>query len=161
MRIFWIALVSVAALGASAAAQDTPPPGCRWQDGGATLACKDGKGYWRRSGDGEIVGRYAVAKPKPKPAPKPVAEAAPAPPVYAPPPAPQTPQPSAVAATEPALAEQANADTAEVLPAAAESPPPDAAEEPPAAPPQTWWRKILDSLWAGVLALLRMVGLAR
>ncbi|MDP3175608.1 MAG: hypothetical protein Q8M88_14340, partial [Phenylobacterium sp.] len=78
------AVVLAAPLAANA--QDAAPPGCRWQpySGDTVLACKDGKGYWRRSGDDEIVGRYAVttpAKPKSKPNPAPVvaANAAPAP----------------------------------------------------------------------------------
>src|SRR4051812_19930624 len=75
MRLLMLAGASLAAATA-VAAQDRPPPGCRWQ-GGDTLACKDGKGYWRRSGDGEIVGTYLTGKPKPKPKPKAVAVAAP------------------------------------------------------------------------------------
>jgi hypothetical protein len=112
MRNSWIVLAAaVTALGAqAAAAQDQAPPGCRWQDGGETLACEDGHGYWRRSGDGEIVGVYAVAKPKPKPvvAPRPQAAAA-APPAAEPAPPPPTPQPEVAAAPpgEPAAAQAA------------------------------------------------------
>src|SRR5438132_1431775 len=48
-----IALAGLAAtlVASATAAQDAAPPGCRWQ-GGGTLACKDGHGHWRRSGDG-------------------------------------------------------------------------------------------------------------
>lgn len=61
--------------------QEAPPPGCRWQngDGAAILACKDAEGYWRRSGDGEIVG-YDPPRRRPPAAQK----TAPATPVRAP-----------------------------------------------------------------------------
>lgn len=160
MRRIMIA-AALAALGAAstAVAQDTPPPGCRWQ-GDGVLACKDGKGHWRRSGDGEIVGTYPLAKPKPKPKPAAVAAAAPVPAL--PPPPPMTEPPAPVAAPEPA--------PPEALPppvqAAAPAPAGLEAAVPAVAPaeveaPRPWWRRWLDSIWRDIQALLRLFGIGR
>ena len=71
------AIAGLALAGGAAMAQerDAPPPGCRWM--GDDLGCKDGRGYYRRAGDGEIIGTYPMARPKPKPAPRPKATATP------------------------------------------------------------------------------------
>jgi hypothetical protein len=153
---------AVAALGAGAAlAQDAPPPGCRWM-GDGNLACKDGKGHWRRSGDDLIVGTYPLSKPKPKPKPAPAAAAAPAAASAAAPAAPPT------APTTPAT-EPAPPPVAAPPPVQAEAPPPATAAEPapPAVepakvePPKSWWRRWLDSVWHDIQALLRLFGIGK
>lgn len=76
------ALLVAAFAGPSAA--EPAPPGCRWQSssGGQVLACKDAQGYWRRSGDNEIVG---YDPPRARPAAKPAPPADPPPPQTPPP----------------------------------------------------------------------------
>ncbi|MFN3523596.1 MAG: hypothetical protein ACK4YQ_15220, partial [Phenylobacterium sp.] len=74
---------------AAGASAEPAPAGCRWQSapGGQILACKDAQGYWRRSGDNEIVGYDPPrVKPPPAPRPQPAAAAPVAPPEVAPPP---------------------------------------------------------------------------
>lgn len=172
-----IGFVAVAGLlwAGTAAAQDTPPPGCRWQNygGDQILACKDGKGHWRRSGDDLIVGTYPLPKPKPKPvpvaaksaaAPAAAAAAAPAPVAAAP------AAPAAVAATgaaaQPAVEEAAaaNPSDTEALSAAglavdaSAAPSGDKAAEPPAEPPKKPWWAII---WDAILNFLRSIGLLK
>jgi hypothetical protein len=169
--LVWAAAAASFVAGA-AMAQDAPPPGCRWQ-GDGSLACKDGKGHWRRSGDDQIVGTYAVAKPKPKPkpAPAPSTSAVAAAPVAAapiasapalappaPPPLPPAPEPPVVAdaGTEADLP-PVPAELQAAAAAAAAAPP--AAAEPAQEAPRPWWRRWLDSLWRDIQAFLRLFGL--
>lgn len=165
VMIRWAASLIVApalALASVASAQDAPPPGCRWH--GSVLACKDGKGNWRRAGDDEIVGTYAVSKPASRPTPakaqRPKSVARPGP----------------STATKPAEAEPVAASSRDVT-AVVESPPPpppaaddvviaekpQAAAAPPVEPPaaKPWWRRWLDGIWSDIQALLRLIGLAR
>jgi len=150
----WMAVLAVLLLAPAAAqAQDAPPPGCRWQngDGGVILACKDSKGYWRRSGDDEIVGYDPPkARPKPKPAVVPAPQPAVAPkPVVA-----AAPPPQSVQAPEPAPPPQAEPPApAPVQPPAAAPTPP----EPPPGPPLTpverlfhWLAQALRNLFAWI-----------
>lgn len=150
-------------LASPAPAQDAPPPGCRWQngDGGVILACKDAKGYWRRSGDGEIVG-YDPPKVRPKPKPKPAAAPAPQPSsapqsVVAPPPAPepsvQTPEPPPQAEPAAPVAVQAPAPPPVPPPAAAPAPP----EQPPG-PPLTPVERLFHWLAQAFRNLLAWIG---
>jgi hypothetical protein len=160
--------LAFSAFAAAAVAQDRPPPGCRWQDfqGEETLACKDGKGYWRRSGDDEIVGTYPLPKPKPKPAPTPVprtaanthlsgpfgAELAPRVlPPPSPPPAEETPQTPEAVAEATARAEAKGERAA----------PPPAEAAPAAAKPEPWWKRFFGGIWKAILGFLKAVGLVR
>lgn len=154
----------------AAAAQDAPPPGCRWQgfQGEQILACKDGRGHWRRSGDDMIVGTYPMAKPKPKPvaaAPKaataPVATGvaasttatgAPVVAELAPPAPPPPPDEAAIAAADAADAAAAEASTANASAAAEPAKPAPAAKTP-------WWKGFLDGIWQGILGFLKLIGL--
>lgn len=156
----------------AAVAQDAPPPGCRWQgfQGEQILACKDGRGHWRRSGDDMIVGTYPMAKPKPKPlasAPKAAATAvapvaagaaastpatgAPVVAELAPPAPPPPPDEAAIAAADAADAAAAEASTTEA-PAAEPAKPAPAAKAP-------WWKGFLDGIWQGILSFLKLIGL--
>ena len=128
----WMSVLAVLLLAPAAAqAQDAPPPGCRWQngDGGVILACKDSKGYWRRSGDDEIVGYDPPPRPKPRPAPaaKPAVAAA------APVPAPAA-NPAPVPEAAPAPVQPEATSTAPAPAEAPEAAPAAAAPEPPAQP---------------------------
>jgi len=144
----------------AAVAQDAPPPGCRWQSA-ETLACKDGAGHWRRSGDGEIVGTYPMTKPKPKPKPAPAGAqvAAAAGPVVAdmlpPPPPPPTPEQEAAAAMPPPAA-LAAPRTSEPAPA----PAPQAAPAAPE-PHKSWFQRWLDDIWSDIKALMRLLHIMR
>ncbi|HEY3696605.1 hypothetical protein [Phenylobacterium sp.] len=144
VRIIPAALAGAVLLAAAAAAaQDAAPPGCRWQ-GGGTLACKDGRGHWRRSGDGEIVGSYPMGRPQPKP----VAAPAPPPAAPAPPPPPDAPVQAAPPAPSP--------------PASVPQPaPPPPAAAPPPQPARSWWRRWLDDIWSDLQAFLHLLGLKR
>lgn len=144
------------AWGPVAVAQDAPPPGCRWQ--GQTLACKDGKGHWRRAGDDEIVGTYPLGDLRPKP--NPVAKAKPPPPVVAAPVVTAPPPPELVAA-EQAAAPAASVEPAPPpVPAAASAPEPAPIAEPPPAR-KSWWRRWLDDIWSDLQAILRWLGFGR
>lgn len=146
---------------AMAQERDAPPPGCRWL--GDDLGCKDGRGNYRRAGDGEVIGRYPVAKPKPKPTPRPAAEAAPTE---------LPPSPNDVAVANAAMsaaddaavglngAPAANADAAPVL-AETPAPPLEAASPPAPAKPKPWWRAVWDWLVNDLMNLLRRLGLAK
>jgi hypothetical protein len=160
----WAVVLTVFAAAGGALAQDAPPPGCRWQ--GETLACKDGKGYWRRSGDGEIVGTYPLAKPKPKPKPVaavgagaaatasiPQTQAAPTSAELLPPPPPPPPPPAKM--LEPAAPQPEIAVAAQSAPAT-----------PAAAPPapearKSWWRRWLDDIVSDLRSLLKLFGIGR
>jgi outer membrane biosynthesis protein TonB len=153
-----------AALAASvAAAQDAAPPGCRWQ--GGVLACKDGHGHWRRSGDGEIVGTYPMGRPKPKPAAKAAQTGAPAAPQRqaAAQPLPPAPTPPAPPPPAPPVAPPAPARTAATAPAPKPASP--AKARPPAPPPasskKSWWDLWLDDIRSDFQALGKLVGLGR
>jgi hypothetical protein len=176
MRAIPIVIAAALALaaGTPAAAQDTPPPGCRWM--GETLACKDGRGNWRRAGDDEIVGTYPMPKAKPKPTARPKVAVAPRPaatprPAAPPPAAPPPPQP-ALAPLPPVEAPPVYAEANAALPAveAAEmAPATDAFIAPPqptAAPaepakPKPWWRALLDWFSSQINELLKLVGLGK
>jgi len=168
------ALAAGLALAGVAQAQDAPPPGCRWM--GETLACKDGKGHWVRSGDGEVVGTYPLSKPKPKPAPaavapRPAAAAkAVAPPTTGPfaaeltPPPPPPPPPPEEMSPPPAVPPPEAVPSVPVAtPAAAEPAPTVAPAEVTGQPekPKSWWRRWLDDIWSDIQALLRLVGIGR
>lgn len=149
--------LAFSAVALTATAQDRPPPGCRWQSykGEETLACKDGKGHWRRSGDDEIVGTYPLPKPKPKPAP--VARAStsgqPTAPVAAELAPPPPPPPPAAAEETPQTPDAAAAAGAEAAPAPAAQPVP--------AKPEPWWKAFFGGLWKAILGFLKAVGLVR
>lgn len=154
IRILAAATLVGLALAQPAPAQDRPPPGCRWQsgDGGQILACKDAKGYWRRSGDDEIVGYDPPrVKPKPKPAvmPAPAATPGPAPAPSAPIAAAPTPGPAPVEtmASAPTSGALEAADAA--VPAAATAEPPPAAPAPQAPPAKPGF---FAALWAKIVA---------
>lgn len=165
MRAGLIAATAALVLaGGAAGAQerDAPPPGCRWI--GDDLGCRDGRGNYRRAGDGEIIGTYPVSKPKPKPSPRPEAAAVPT----------ETP-PSAgdIVAGAAANVDGPPADTPFALTEdgaaqAMQAPAPDpalAAPEPPAAQPaparpKPWWQAFWDWLVNDILGLLRRLGLA-
>ena len=161
IRAVFITAVGLLA-GSAALAQDAPPPGCRWQgyQGDTILACKDGAGHWRRSGDDQIVGSYALA-PKPKPKPTLATQKVAATVL----PAIESDSPGN-AAPAAAIAEATAAEpvTAGFQPAAeepaqkaAETSPP--AATPAAAPEPPWWRKALSGIWNALLAMLRLFGL--
>ena len=121
------------------------PPGCRWQtgDGAEILACKDAQGYWRRSGDGEIVGYDPPRRKTPAAAP---ASSRPAPVVAALPPSPAPATPAAPAPESPPS--RVEAPAVEAAPA----PPQPPVAEPPAepAPPPSPFAAILRwilNLW--------------
>ncbi|MCC7267718.1 MAG: hypothetical protein IT546_10320 [Caulobacteraceae bacterium] len=169
MRRTWM-LAGVAAMGlcGAAAAQDrdTPPPGCRWI--GDDLGCRDGRGHYRRAGDGEIIGTYPISKPRPKPAPRP----RPVIPTEAPPstgdlPAGPTADAGAPAAQTPlALNDGGAAPATEAQapePTLAPPPPPPEATAAQAAPakPKPWWQAVWDWLVGDIMNLLRRLGLAK
>jgi hypothetical protein len=167
-RIGFVAVAGLLWTG-TAAAQDTPPPGCRWQNygGDQILACKDGKGHWRRSGDELIVGTYPLPKPKPKPVPV-AAKPAAAPAATATPAAPAAPVAAAAdgAPAQPAVEEAAaaNPSDTEALSAAGQAvdasvaPSGDKVAEPPVEPPKKpWWAMI----WDAILNFLRSIGLLK
>lgn len=165
-RTWRLAAVALAASAVPALAQDRPPPGCRWQsgDGGEILACKDSQGYWRRSGDDEIVGYDPPPRTKPRPPAAPrttPAATTPASPTAVPSPttAP-APPPAPVPAVTPAPAAPVVAEMAEPAPAAVPAPPtaPAAPAEPTAAAPAAkpgffavLWAKIV-AWWEGLKA---------
>jgi hypothetical protein len=169
MRAYLLVMAFAVGLTATvASAQDTPPPGCRWM--GETLACKDGRGNWRRAGDDEIVGTYPMpkARPKPKaaPAPKPAVVSA------APPTRPAPPQDRALAPLPPLEAPpvyaEANAAAEAALPAVEEAQavetfinPPQPAEVAAPPKPKPWWQAILDWIGSQFDELLRLVGLKK
>lgn len=143
-----LGLAALLLAGPAHAQQDSAPPGCRWMDD--MLACKDGHGNWRRSGDDEIVGQYATPRPKPAvrvtptASDKPRAEA-PAPPDSSPPATAIIPP--AVVPPEPSVA------PAVVRPRGAEPP-----VEPPSKP---WWRRVWDWVVNDFDDLWRLLGLRR
>lgn len=149
MRHIWmLAGAATLALAGAAAAQDAPPPGCRWF--GDELGCKDGRGNYRRAGDGEVIGRYAVAKPKP--APRPRAEAAPTE---------VPPAPGDVAAAEASAAGDVAAAAAAPAAVAPQPPPPEAVAPAQPAKPKPWWQAFWDWLVNDIMSLLRRLGLAK
>jgi hypothetical protein len=96
------AALLVVILGPAARAEQAPP-GCRWQSspGGQILACKDAEGYWRRSGDNEVVG-YDPPRVRPAAPAKPASatSSAQAPSTIAPPPPPVHDAPTAPGPSE-------------------------------------------------------------
>ena len=157
----------VLTLGSGAAAQerDAPPPGCRWI--GDDLGCRDGRGHYRRAGDGEIIGTYPVSKPRPKPAPKPQAAAIPAetPPSAGDVAAVAAADTAAPAADNPFALNDGGASPAAEAPAAEPAlvppPPPEPAAAPTPVQPKPWWQAFWDWLVNDVMSLLRRLGLAK
>jgi hypothetical protein len=169
MRASLIAATAALTLaGGTAIAQDrdTPPPGCRWM--GDDLGCKDGRGHYRRAGDGEIIGTYPISKPKPKPAPQP--QPAPLP----------TETPPAGRDIAAAPAEEAGVDGADnpfpLNDAGAQPPAESRAPEPAIAPlsrpgspaaqtapaqPKLWWQTLLDWIADQFRDLMKLLGLAK